>query len=125
MEQKARSKQNAASGSLRRYIIGFGLSLALTLTAFYMVINHTLNPQSLVAAILLLAAIQLYVQLRFFLHLGQEPRPRWNLVVFLFMLVVLGIIVLGSLWIMQNLSYHMAPPDTLDQQIMNDEGIYR
>jgi cytochrome o ubiquinol oxidase operon protein cyoD len=43
------------------------------------------------------------VQLRFFLHLGQEAKPRWETMIFYFMVLVLLIIALGSLWIMHDL----------------------
>jgi cytochrome o ubiquinol oxidase operon protein cyoD len=63
----------------------------------------------LVTVIIALAIAQVLVQLFFFLHLGKETRPRWKLAVLLTMLIVLGILVFGSLWIMQNLNYHMSP----------------
>jgi hypothetical protein len=40
------------------------------------------------------------------------------------MLLVLFIIVIGSLWIMNNLNYHTSPNHTTDY-IIHDEGIYR
>jgi len=43
----------------------------------------------------------------FFLHLGIESKPRWNLLVFYFMVVVLAILLYGSFWIMSNLDYRM------------------
>jgi hypothetical protein len=39
------------------------------------------------------------------------------------MMLVLGILVLGSLWIMSNLNYHMQSPSQLDQSIIQDEGV--
>jgi len=107
------SKKN--QGSYISYVIGFLLSLALTLGAYFLVsgyINsHNLTHSLLIFAIIGLASIQLCIQLIFFLHLGQEKKPRFNLITFLFMLVVLGIIVVGSLWIMQNLDYNMMPKE--------------
>lgn len=112
------------SGASRPYITGFVLSLLLTIAAYLMVTNHTLNGRVLVGAVISLAIIQLLVQLLFFLHLGRESRPRWNLLVFTFMLGVLMILVFGSLWIMQNLNYHVIPQDT-NTHILKDEGIYK
>jgi cytochrome o ubiquinol oxidase operon protein cyoD len=54
-----------------------------------------------------LAFVQVIIQLIFFLHLGEEESPRWNLISFLFMVGVVFIIVAGSLWIMFNLDYRM------------------
>ena len=98
-------------GTMRSYVVGFALSIALTLAAYFMVTHHALGRTALIVAIFALAMIQLYVQLVFFLHLGREGKPRLNLMTFLFMLLVLVIVVAGSLWIMNNLNYHMTPQD--------------
>ena len=109
-------------GTVATYTIGFVLSLGLTLAAYVTVVNHALAKSTIVAIVVGLALTQLFVQLLFFLHLGREAKPRWRLIAFLFMLMVIGIVVLGSLWIMDNLNYHMMPHDA-DNYIMKDEGI--
>ncbi len=110
-------------GSYFTYVVGFVMSLLLTLIAYLAVVNHMLSTPVLIATILGLAVIQLAVQLRLFLHLGQEAKPRWNLLAFAFMGLVVAILVLGSLWIMNNLDYHMGSPAETDHYIMEDEGI--
>jgi cytochrome o ubiquinol oxidase subunit IV len=102
-------------GLLKLYISGFILSVALTLVAFMMVSDKLLHGWSLIIALMFCAVIQLMVQLIFFLHLDQEKKPRWNLQAFLFMALVLLIIVIGSLWIMNNLNYHMMSPEEIKQ----------
>jgi len=42
--------------------------------------------------------------LHFFLHVGEEAKPRWEIISFYFMVVVLFIVVLGTLWIMFDLN---------------------
>lgn len=112
-------------GNQASYMLGFGLSFILTLAAYIAVVRGTLNRAGLVVLVVALATMQLLIQLVFFLHLDKEAKPRWNLYVFLFMLMVVGIIVAGSLWIMYNLDYnhaghnHYQTPD----QIINDEGV--
>jgi cytochrome o ubiquinol oxidase operon protein cyoD len=99
--------------SVASYIGGFLLSLILTLTAYFLVARHVNSKHAaishtvLVFMITALAIIQLLVQLTFFLHVDSEKKPRWNLTVMLFAVTVLVIIVFGSLWIMNNLNYHM------------------
>jgi cytochrome o ubiquinol oxidase operon protein cyoD len=115
----------ARQGSLKTYTIGFVLSLILTLEAYFLVVNEAFTRRWLLVAIVAFAVVQLMVQLVFFLHLGSESKPRWNLTVFTFMLMVLLILVLGSLWIMHNLNYHMMSPSNTDKYIMEDEGIHR
>ena len=54
------------------------------------------------------AALQLYIQSRYFLHLDDDhERPRWRLASYIFTWFTLLIVVIGSLWIMMNLNYNM------------------
>lgn len=92
-------------GSLQTYVLGFIMSILLTLAAYYLVVGHFLTDWVLDYAIVSLSVVQILVQLLFFLHLGNEPKPYWNLLVFLFMVLVVAIIVIGSLWIMYELDY--------------------
>lgn len=126
METKTPDTQTVAEsprGRLVAYATGFGLSLLLTITAYVSVVNQSVSRNMLIAVVVGLAVAQLLVQLVFFLHLGREARPRLNLVVFLFMLLVISILVIGSLWIMQNLDYHMTPKQ-MDQELLEqyDQG---
>lgn len=104
--------------TLRNYVIGFILSLLLTSSAYVAVTNQLFLGGVLIAVIVGLAIVQVLVQLFFFLHLGHETKPRWKLVVLLFMLVVLFILVFGSLWIMQNLDYNMMPEHQMDEYLI-------
>jgi len=109
---------------MKNYISGFIISIALTLTAFALVMQHLLTGGVLIFTILALAVIQLWIQLIFFLHLDHENGPRWNLAVFISTIGVVLILILGSLWIMYNLNkYHMTPSE-VDSHILHDEGIY-
>jgi cytochrome o ubiquinol oxidase operon protein cyoD len=112
----------AAHGSVQSYSIGFLLSIICTIAAYELVVHHVLSGWSLIAAICLLAIVQLLVQLLFFLHLNKGSKPRWNLIVFSFMLILVGILVIGSLWIMANLNYNMDPAQQ-EQFIIKDEGV--
>lgn len=94
-------------GTLKSYAIGLLLCLALTLAAFFLVSEHILNGLFLSITITSLALLQVFFQLYFFLHLGTEPKPHWNLLSFLFMLLVVVILVFGTLWIMYNLDYRV------------------
>jgi cytochrome o ubiquinol oxidase operon protein cyoD len=99
--------QHVEYGTFKDYAIGFGLSIFLTLAAYFLVLKQVFSGVLLDASTALLGLIQAAVQLVFFLHMMKEPRPRWNIVLFLFMLMVLIIIVFGSLWIMNNLNYNL------------------
>lgn len=90
-------------GTTQAYLIGFILSLLLTLASFSLVHFGVISGYALVGALSALAIIQAIVQLLFFLHIGQEGPPKWDKLIFYFMVLVLLIIVLGSLWIMYDL----------------------
>lgn len=89
------------------YLVGFLSAFVLSFAAFWLVTSRPVDGGWLIAALISLAVVQLIVQLVFFLHIGTESRPRWNLTALLFMLIMLVVIVAGSLWIMNNLNYNM------------------
>ncbi len=113
------SEHESESTTLRTYVTGFISSVVLTLTAYLLVLNHSFSKWMLAFAISFLALVQFAVQLVFFLHLGQDTKPRYKLGVFLFMLVVVLIIVVGSLWIMHSLNYRMDLSPERIQKYMN------
>jgi cytochrome o ubiquinol oxidase operon protein cyoD len=99
--------------TIRTYLIGFALSILLTLIAFgllgyHLESDHTFPSHELIVPLLIgLALLQFIVQLVCFLHLGQEHKPRWNVVAFAFAVFVVAVVVGGSLWIMGHLQHQM------------------
>lgn len=93
------------------YLTGFSLSVFLTLAAPFLLLLHGYTGHQfpahggLYVGLTVLALLQLGVQLYFFLHIGHEPRPRWNLIVLVYALLIVAIIVGGTLWIMNNLQH--------------------
>lgn len=114
-------------GLLKSYIIGFILSIVLTLLAYFPVAynngsHHVVFPLDIVLwFIIALAFLQLFVQLLFFLHLGQEERPRWKSVFLICFFGVVLIVVIASIWIMQHLNYNMSLVQ-LDRVMQQGEG---
>lgn len=98
-------------GSFRAYMIGFFASLFLTIVSFALVATKLLSTQLIVLIITGLALTQAILQVLFFLHVGQEARPRWETLVFFFMILVLVIVVLGTLWIMYDLDVRVMMND--------------
>jgi cytochrome o ubiquinol oxidase operon protein cyoD len=92
--------------TFKSYFTGFILSIGLTLAAYFAVTNHSVYAMVI---IFLLAAVQFFVQLLFFLDLGSGRSAGWNWLFLGFALSVIGILVGGSLWIMNNLNYNMTP----------------
>lgn len=110
-------------GTYTAYAIGFFASLLLTGLSFYLVSEEYFTETTLSYTIVGLGLIQAAVQLRFFLHLGQEAKPRWETVVFFFMLVILLIICLGSLWVMNDLNARMMPE--MNNEPMTNEKVVK
>lgn len=93
--------------TLASLTIGFLLSLGLTICAYLVAVGNIKDSMAAVGVLVVLAATQLVIQLVFFLHFGEEKRPRWNMWSFVFMGLVLFIVVAGSMWIMYHLNYNM------------------
>lgn len=94
-------------GSVKSYLIGFVLSVVLTLIPFLMVMNGSASKTTLLVIIAVTAVIQLIVQLVCFLHMGTSHDERWNLISFIFTAIVILLLVGLSIWIMWSLNANM------------------
>lgn len=105
------------------YVVGFILSVAATLLAYFVVVNHLWPTDVLVYIVLGIAIVQLIVQTIFFLHIGRGSHVK--VVTYLFALLMIIIIVGGSVWIMNNLDYNMMnmSPDQMNLYMHQHEGI--
>lgn len=110
------NKSKTGQATLRSYVIGYILSIYLTLSAYFVVTNHLSVKWILIVIIVGLALIQFAVQLFFFMHMGNEAKPRFKFMVFGMMIAIVLILVFGSLWIMSNLNYRQMPSQ---QQVNN------
>lgn len=100
-------------GTFKSYAIGFVSSLLLTAASFCLVISDLLPRHFLICTLIALAVLQAIIQLIFFLHLGgDEEKPRWASYAFCFTALILIIIVIGSLWVMNDLNDRMMPDMT-------------
>jgi len=112
------------NATTKSYITGFLLSIVLTLAAYFLVANHLLTDKILLTSILGLAVVQLMIQLLFFLHLGKEKKPRWNLMILISFVGIILIIVVGSIIITSHLNYNMMPKD-MGQYMLQEEGMQK
>ncbi len=110
-EPSLKEIQKEWHGSLKAYLIGFFSCLLLTATSFYLVYAQLLSPHLLFYTLIGLALVQAMIQLLFFLHVGQEAKPRWETISFCCMTICLLIIVIGSLWVMNDLKKRVMPSD--------------
>lgn len=94
------------SHAVRSYTLGYVLALILTTLAFGAMTTHVLAPATALGAALALGLVQAGVHLRYFLHLGEgDSAERWAALVF--SLVIAGIMVAGSLWVVGDLNARM------------------
>ena len=93
----------AARGTLGSYLTGFLLAVGLTAVSFILVMTAALPRSATIALIIVLAVAQIGVHLVFFLHLSPASEQRWNLVVFIYTLIILFVLVGASVWIMAHL----------------------
>ncbi|MFT4192923.1 MAG: cytochrome o ubiquinol oxidase subunit IV [Comamonas sp.] len=97
----------ASHGTVKSYIVGFILSAVLTIIPFWLVAAGVLPKGSTIIAVAVLAAVQVLVQLVYFLHFDRSSEQSWNVLSFLFTVMVLAIIIVGSLWVMHNMNANM------------------
>jgi len=97
-----------AAASLRHYLRGFLRSVLLTGAAFALVMTEALPRDATIYVIFSLAAVQILVHLVDFLHIDGSLEQRWNVYAALFALLVVGILVGGSVWILFNAQANMS-----------------
>ncbi|WP_042884689.1 cytochrome o ubiquinol oxidase subunit IV [Cupriavidus necator] len=93
--------------SFKSYAIGFILAVILTVIPFKIVMDGNLDKGTILWIVLGMAAVQILVHLKYFLHLDSSSEQRSNVVALLFTALVLVIVLAGSLWIMHNLNTNM------------------
>jgi cytochrome o ubiquinol oxidase subunit IV len=103
-------------GSLRSYLIGFGLSVVLTAIPFWLVMSGLLESRQATAlTIMVFAAAQIVVHMIFFLHMSARSENGWTMMALIFTLVIVGITLSGSLWVMYHLNVNMMPDHAMSQ----------
>jgi cytochrome o ubiquinol oxidase subunit IV len=91
------------------YIVGLFLAALITAVAFFLVGTSLVWRPSIPVALLVLAVAQMGVHLVFFLHITTGPDNSNNVLALAFGVLIVGLIMIGSLWIMANMNHNMAP----------------
>lgn len=95
-------------GSVKSYIVGIILSAILTIIPFALVMQPTLLPRTLTLILIVVCAVaQLFVQLVYFLHMDRKSESGWNLMSFIFALIILFILIVLSVWIIWSMHNNM------------------
>lgn len=96
--------------TMRDYLIGFGLSVVLTVIPFWLVMGDVLDSKVLTTGVILAFAVaQMLVHIFYFLHLNTHSQGGWNMLAGIFTVVLVVITISGSLWVMFNMNANMMP----------------
>jgi cytochrome o ubiquinol oxidase operon protein cyoD len=107
-------REHSIAVAVRNYLIGFALAAALTVTAFWIASgpNAVYGP-GIPMALAALAVGQMGVHLVFFLHITSGSDNTNNVLALAFGVMIVGIIIVGSLWIMYHLNVNMMVPNEM------------
>jgi cytochrome o ubiquinol oxidase operon protein cyoD len=116
------SQKESYNKSVIRYCVGAVISSLITGFVYIVVMNEWVNGALLMVAVIMgLAALQLVVQLYFFLHITEGEKPRWKLHAFWFSAMMITIVVAGSIWVMKNLDYNMGmSPEQMHKHMLEE-----
>jgi cytochrome o ubiquinol oxidase operon protein cyoD len=96
--------------------IGLGLSVVLTVAAFFLAgTHHLIYGPAIPDALIVLAIAQMGVHLVFFLHVTTGPDNTNNVLALAFGVLVVALVVVGSIWIMTHLNGNMMPMEQMMQ----------
>ena len=107
--------EESAGHWVRNYVTGLGFATVLTIASFSAAATHLIWAPALPVALIVLAIAQMGVHLVFFLHVTTGPDNTNNVLALAFGVMVVGLIVVGSIWIMAHLTHNMMPMDQLMQ----------
>ncbi len=92
------------------YMTGFVLSVILTAIPFWLVMGDILASKQLTAMLVMsIGAVQIVVHMIYFLHMNSRSENGWTLMALIFTLIIVGIALAGSLWVMHHLNGNMMP----------------
>lgn len=102
------------ASAVRNYLIGFVLAAGLTAGSFWVASGTGLIfapgvPMALAA----FAIAQMGVHLAFFLHITTGPDNLNNVLALAFGVLIVGIVIAGSMWIMYHLNANMMVPGNM------------
>lgn len=102
-------ESGAGHATVKSYVIGFILSVILTAVPFGLTMAHILPVTTLIPVIVVIGVVQIVVHLIYFLHMNTASSQIWNNAAFVFAVLIVGILVVGSLWVMYHLNHNMMP----------------
>lgn len=106
--------EHAIAVGVRNYLIGLALAAGLTVASFWVASGTNLiYPPGVAMALAALAIGQMGVHLAFFLHITTGPDNTNNALALAFGVLIVGIVIAGSLWIMSHMNMNMMLPSDM------------
>ncbi|WP_417527737.1 cytochrome o ubiquinol oxidase subunit IV [Marinomonas shanghaiensis] len=93
------SSEANSHGSVKSYLTGFIWSVILTGIPFWMVMTEAFDKGPTYITIVLLAVVQIFVHLKYFLHLNFSEQGKLDTYSFIFAAVIIVMVVALSVWI--------------------------
>jgi cytochrome o ubiquinol oxidase operon protein cyoD len=109
---KHKAEGELGGGSIQSYVIGLALSTLLTVASFGLPATGLVWGPGVSVALAVLAIAQMGVHLVFFLHITTAPDDTNNVLALAFGVLIVGLLIAGSLFIMTNLN-NMLPMDEM------------
>lgn len=105
---------HSVAEGVRNYLIGLALAAGLTAGSFWVASGtNLLYVPGVPMALAALAIAQMGVHLAFFLHITTGPDNVNNALALAFGALIVGIVIVGSLWIMYHLNVNMMVPSSM------------
>ncbi|MEI5687163.1 cytochrome o ubiquinol oxidase subunit IV [Sphingomonas kyungheensis] len=96
-------------GKMVTYIVGFLLAAVLSIASFAVVHSGSIYGPGIPVALIALAIAQMGVHLVFFLHVTSGPDNTNNVLALAFGVLIVGLVLIGSIWIMGHLDHNLMP----------------
>jgi cytochrome o ubiquinol oxidase operon protein cyoD len=97
------------AGGAYGYFLGLTLAVVLTGASFYFASSDIVWQPAIPVVLIALAIAQIGVHLVFFLHITTGPDNTNNVLALAFGVLIVGLVVFGSVWIMDHLDANMMP----------------
>jgi len=93
------SSEAHSHGSVKSYLTGFIWSVILTGIPFWMVMTEAFDKGPTYITIVVLAIVQIFVHLKYLLHLNFSEQGKLDTYSFIFAAVIIVMVVALSVWI--------------------------
>jgi cytochrome o ubiquinol oxidase operon protein cyoD len=102
---------------VRGYLLGLALAVLLTIASFWAPTTRVVWSPAIPALLMTLAVAQMGIHLVFFIHITSGPDSTNNILALAFGVLTVGLILAGSVWIMDNMASHMPAMNGMSQTV--------